>query len=479
MNGHKIVLPLLVRGGQRRYGTAHRRPKSDPKVRSQSTIQESSEMTKLSKAAFAAALLIGTTGVVLAPPAVAQKKKKEEAPKGPVLSNEFRKPALEAQNALKAKDVATAEPAVVAAEAVAKSEDEIYFAQVFRLQLESDRLEQTAKGDVTAYRRLEGALVKPLDALIANPKTEQKDVARFTFRRGLIEFNEKRYPAAVTFFMRARELGETNPDLQLSIVKARIEGGDAAGGAADMQKAIDAEIAAGRKPSESWYDYIIPRLAKANKFDEFIAWSQAKLTQYPTAKHWRSLIIYYGFSTGRGDLLDKQQKIDLFRLLRANNALADLADYSQYAQYLKDTGLPVEAKAVLDEGTTTGRMALTRADDKALYAAAVSAIKVDGPVSSREARAKASATGAAASATGDAYLGEGNYAKAIELYKVALGKGVSKPDEVNTRLGIAYTLSKDLPSARAALTLVKAQPRAQVAAFWLAWIDMGAVRPTS
>jgi len=434
-------------------------------------------MITFSKAGFAAALMIGASSIVAIAPADA--KKKEEAPKGPVLSAEFRKPALEAQTALKAKNIAAAEPAVVAAEAIAKSEDEIYFAQIFRLQLESDRVQAASNGNSAAYRRGEVALIKPLEALIANPKTLATDRARFTFRLGLIQYDQKNYAASAVLLKQARDLGETNPDLQLTLVKARIEGGDVMGGAADMQQAIDAEIAAGRKPPETWYDYIIPRLAQADKFDDFIRWSQNKLKQYPSAKNWRTLVIYFGFSGKRSDLLDKQQKIDLFRLLRANNALADLADYGQYALYLNTSGLPVEAKAVLDEGTKSGKMALTREDDKALYAAATNAIKLDGPVAPREARARASATGIASIAVADAYLGEGNYAKAVELYKVGLGKGVSKPDEVNTRLGIAYALMRDTANARAAFALVKAKPRDQIAAFWLAWLDLGGTPATS
>lgn len=437
-------------------------------------------MTKLSKAALAAALLIGTTGLILPVAADAQKKKKDDkAPPAPVLGAEFRKAALEAQTQLKAKNVAAAEPAVVAVEAVAKTEDEVYFAQLFRLQLEANRLEQSANGDAAVYRRLEGALVKPLDDLIANPKTDQKDRARFTYRRGLIESGQKRYAAAVTFIEKARELGETDPELTLSLIRAKLEGGDIVGGATEMKKAIDAELAAGRKPSEAWYDFIIPRLAKADRFDDYLVWSQAKLKQYPTSKNWRSLIVYFGFSGKRVDLLDKGQKIDLFRLMRVNNALADLADFAQYAQYLNSVGLPVEAKAVFDEGIKSNKMQLTRDDDKGLYAAAVAAIKLDGPISAREAKAKAAATGVSAASAGDGYLGEGNYAKAVELYKVALAKGVTKPEEVNTRLGIAYALLRDDANARAAFANVKTAPRSEIAAFWIIWLDLGATVPTS
>lgn len=436
-------------------------------------------MTKMSTSALAAALLLGTTGLILPVAADAQKKKDEKAPKGPVLSAEFRKAALEAQTQLKAKNLAASEPAVIASEAAAKSEDEIYYAQLFRLQLESNRLEQTAQGNPTVYRQLEVALIKPLDNLIANPKTDPRDVSRFTYRRGIIEYGQKRYAAAATFMEKALELGEPDPELPLSLTKAKIEGGDIAGGAAAMKRAIDVELAAGRKPIESWYDYIIPRLAKADMFGEYLIWSQAKLKQYPTAKNWRNLIVYFGFSGKRVDLLDKGQKIDLFRLMRANNALADLADFAQYAQYLNSTGLPVEAKSVFDEGVKSGKMALTRDDDKGLYAAAVSAIKLDGPIAAREAKAKAAAAGVPAAAVGDGYLGEGNYAKAAELYKIALEKGVTKVDEVNTRLGIAYALQRDDANARAAFAKVKTNPRDQIAAFWIIWLDLGATAPTA
>lgn len=435
-------------------------------------------MTKLSKAALAAALLVGTTGLIM-PVAAQAQKKDDKAPKGPVLGPEFRKAALEAQTQLKAKNVAAAEPAVIASEAAAKTDDEIYYSQLFRLQLESNRLEQTAQGNPATYRQLEVALIKPLDNLIANAKTDPKDRSRFTYRRGLIEYGQKRYAAAATFMEKALELGETDPELPLSLTKAKIEGGDIAGGAAAMKRAIDAELAAGRKPIESWYDYIIPRLAKADMFSEYLIWSQAKLKQYPTAKNWRNLIVYFGFSGKRVDILDKAQKIDLFRLMRANNALADLADFSQYAQYLNSIGLPVEAKAVFDEGVKSGKMAMTRDDDKGLYATAVAAIKLDGPIAAREAKAKAAATGVSAAATGDGYLGEGNYAKAAELYKIALEKGVTKVDEVNTRLGIAYALQRDDANARAAFAKVKTTPRDQIAAFWIIWLDLGATAPTA
>ena len=453
-------------------------------------------MSKLSRAALVALLLMGGSSIALTVPADAAKKK-EEAPKGPDLSPEFRKVAKPAQDAITAKDYATAEPLLVQAEAAATTPADKHYALVFRFQVESGKLEAKSAGDQTIYRQGEAALIPRLDALIADPLTEPKIAASLLLRRGLIAYDSKQYAESVTYFTKSRDLGETNPDLPLQIVKAYIEGGNLEAGAADMRKLLAAEKAAGKQSPEAYYDYIIPRLVNAGKTADFISWSEEKLRAYPSPKNWRSLVGYYGLFGKRADLFDKQQKIDMFRLLRANKALADLADYGQFAQYLRDAGLATEAKAVLDEGVATGKMQLTRADDKELYASSVQAIKAYGSNAAHDAEARAAKDGVSANASANVYLGEGNYAKAIEFYKIAQdkctalsdaaaqGKGTAadkaivakctgRSDEIATRLGIAYALSGDKPSALAAFGTVKEEKRRQIAMFWEAWVNMSA-----
>lgn len=438
-------------------------------------------MSKMSRAALVALLLIGGSPVLIAAPAEA--KKKEEAPKGPVLTPEFRKAALPAQTALDAKDFATAEPLVVAAEAAAKTDDELHYTRIFRLRLESGKLEQRAGGSSAIFQAGEGALIGPMEALINDPKSEQKLVANLAFKRGVIAFDQKQYAVAITFLTKARDLGETAPDLQLELVKAYILSSDITTAAAEMKKSIAAEKAAGRLPPEDWYDYIIPRLSAAGKTAEFLSWSADKLKDYPSPKNLRSLVGYYGLFGKNAEKFDKQQKIDMFRLLRAGKALADEADYGQFAQYLQDIGLPFEAKAVLDEGKAANKMPMTRDDDKALYAAASAAIKSYGSNSAHDAEARASKDGVSANTSANVYLGEGNYAKAIEFYQLALSKCgtatgpaatkcAARTDEITTRLGIAYALSGDVANARDTFGKVTGEQRKQIAQFWVGWLDM-------
>ncbi len=425
-------------------------------------------------AARLAVLMASVSGLAVAVPADAQKKGKDtpaaNAAPAIKLSNEVRAPAIKAQAALQAKDLAAAEPAIVAAEAAAKTDDENYFAKSLRLQFESQKLTASAAGDPAAFARGERVLAAPLDALIANPKTPRADVARFVNLRGKIEQDSGKPKEALAFYLQARDLGFQAADLGLSIVKAMIDSGDVAGGAGELKKLITAEEAAGRKAPESWYRYGIAKLNGAKLRPQVIEWLQYLAVAYPTAKNWRDVIITYGFEGTTASRLDKRQRVDLFRLLRAANALADQADFSEYAQSAYDIGLPNEAVALIKEGRASGKIPATSASANQLFADSAKAAAAES-FASLEKQAAASKNGELAAQTGDAYLGSSNFAKAIELYTVALAKGVTKPDEVNTHIGIAQALAGDKAAAKASFAKVTAAPRSEIASFWSVWSE--------
>ncbi|MCW6529271.1 MULTISPECIES: tetratricopeptide repeat protein [Sphingomonas] len=417
-------------------------------------------MKTIYRAAIAAALLSGVGGVALVAPASAKEKdKKEEAGKAPPLklSKDVQPLAVKAQTALQAKDYATAEPIVQQVAAAAKSDDDKYIASVFQLQLAVGKM-----GNQIDDNQIKG----PLDALIANPRTPQADQARFNYQRGIIAANAKQPQEAIAFFQRAQQLGYTDPNLPLQMVKIKMEGGDVAGGSADLQKAMDAQIAAGQKPDESLYRYAMAKTLQKRMIPDTIGWMKRYIAAYPNAKNWRDILFVYGLQQGSALTLDKGQKVDLFRLLRREKALADQYDYEIYAQYAIDLGLPYEGKTVIDEGRAAGKLPADSATANDLYRVAKQSIANEGSLDPLEGKAKAAANGKLAAGTADAHLGAGNYAKAIELYKVALQKGGVDADAVNTHLGIALAGSGDTAGAKAAFALVKASPRADIASFW-------------
>ena len=413
--------------------------------------------------ALMAVLLAGSAGAMIAQPAAAAKKD-EKAQAGPALklSNEVRGPAAQAQTALQAKDVATATPLVAAVEAAAKTDDERYIAAALRLNLEAIRLDSGGSSD---------SLVAPLDALIANPKTPQADKARYVYQRGVIEANKKDNAGAATYFEQARSLGYNDPNLPLQIVKLKMDGGDVAGGSAELAKMVDAQTAAGQKPSEDIYRYAIAKTNQKKMGAETVAWIRRYLAAYPTMKNWRDMVVFWGIQPQSVATLDKAQKVDMYRLLRTGKALADQYDYEIYAQWAFDMGLPWETKTLVNEGKAAGKIPAGSANATGLLTAANTSINNEGSLATLETRSKAAANGKLAASTGDAYLGSDQYAKAIDLYRVALQKGGVDADAVNTRLGIALARSGDKEGARTAFQQVKGQPRADIAAWWIDFLD--------
>ncbi|MFS0770950.1 hypothetical protein [Sphingomonas sp. 1P08PE] len=426
-------------------------------------------MKSISKFALALALSTGIGGLALVPPAVAQKKKAEEA-KGPKLSPDALKAAQTAQTALNAKDLATAEPAIVQMEAAAKTDDDKYFAAVFRYNLIQQKMQAARAANPNAPID-ETALAAPLDALIASPVTKPEEKAKFAYQRGLLAYNGKQFPVAIQYLNQAKQLGYPDPNLSLQLAQAKVGSGDVAGGLADLDASVQASTAAGQKPAEDIYKYGISRANAAKLAPQTMSWIQRYVVAYPTRKNWRDVVVTYGLAGNSIVKLDDGQKVDLFRLLRATGSLADQNDYLEYADDVQRRGLPAEAQAVIKEGQASGKIPASNTLAKQILTDATAALKTEGSLAPLATRAKAAANGKLAAGTADAYLGAGEYAPAIELYRVALQKGGVDADEVNTHMGIALARSGDKAGAKTAFDAVKASPRSGIAALWNAYLE--------
>ena len=145
--------------------------------------------------------------------------------------------------------------------------------------------------------------------------------------------------------------------------------------------------------------------------------------------------------------------------------------YVESDQHPVDRGLPVEARKILQEGISAGKIPANNAEYKAMQSEIAKLIANEGPLGPLETKAKAGGDGKLASQTGDAYLSQGNNAKAAELYRAALQKGGVNADEVNTRLGIALARGGDKAGAKAAFAAVQGAPRKDLASLWALHVD--------
>lgn len=429
-------------------------------------------MKTLSKLALAAVLATGVSSLALVAPAAAKDKKDEQAAPGFKLSKPVQAIAFTAQEAIKARNPATAEPLVAQVEAAATTDDDKYIAAALRYDLENVKLAAIQTANPKAPLD-ETSLAKPLDALIAAKNTPAADRGKYLFRRGQLAYNSSQFPVATQYFTQAKQAGYNAPDFDLQLAKVKVQAGDTAGGLADLDRFITAQKSAGQVVPESYYRFAIATANNKKMAPETLAWMQKYVAAYPNAKVWRDVILQYAFTQTSLAAGGKQENVDLYRLMRAAGATPDQAMYEEYAKTVYDRGNPYEAAAVLKEGMAAGKIPASSAYAKGLLTAANTAIKTEGSLAGSEKQALAAKDGKIAASTADAYLGQSNYAKAAELYRAALGKGGVDANEVNTRLGIALARSGDKPGAQAAFGAVTGNPRAGIAALWTTWTQVG------
>lgn len=407
---------------------------------------------------FALALMAGAGAMTMTGPALAQKKKKDEkAAAGPSfqLSKEFRAAIGPAQAALKAGDFAGAETGLAAAEAIAAHPDEKYIAAAVRLDMAGQ------KKDVAGQ-------AKALDAILTSGGAPAADLGKFNFFAGSFAYQAGDYTKAAQRLGEADRLGYKSNDLLLLLAESNFKQNNVPAGLAFVDKAVASAQAGGQKAPEAWYQRAASVAYKAKLNGDVAKWTRAQVKAYPTAENWRSALVTYRDASK----LEGQQQLDLMRLMRLTKSLAGERDFYEFASLATDRALPGEAKSTIEEGFASGAVPKTSRPVNEVLAIANGKIAADrASLASSEKQANSAPTGKAAKGTADGYLGYGEDAKAVTLYRLALQKGGVDNDEVNTRLGIALARSGQKEEAKNAFSAVTAGPRADIAKFWLLWLE--------
>lgn len=420
------------------------------------------------KSALALGFMVPLSGaVMLATPATAAEKKAEAPSLKP--SPAFVKIYVEADKAMKAKDFAAAQTQVTAAEAAATTPDDKYLAGSLWLNLGLAQQNQ-------ALQR------KGIEQMLASGKAGQADVAKFSFFAGQFALNAKEYDPAIKYFGDSITAGYAGADPHVMLAEAyfgksyqNVSGQQltpagkqiAIQGLAALKKAIEVRTAAGQPVEGAWYSrgFRMSALAAA---PDAAYWSSQALKSDPQPENWRIALRSYqdGHKT-----MTRDENLDLLRLMSATGALKDAYSYGEYTDALMKSGLFGEAKAVIDSGRAAGHLTATQLSE--LYKVVSDGIASDkASLASSETSAAKAANGRIASSTASAYMGYGNYAKAIELYRLALQKGGVDANEINTRLGIALARSGDNAGAKAAFaTVITPGARKDIAEFWLVWLS--------
>ncbi|GAA4008934.1 hypothetical protein [Sphingomonas humi] len=415
-------------------------------------------MPTKSRALFAALLL----SAVAMPTVATAQKKAEAAPAAKVTVSKEAQPALAALDKAAKENRAADVPALAAAAlAAAKTPNDRYFA--YRLQL-----------PVLAAAKNNDALLTAIEGVLSTGVATGPELANLTLLAGRLGYNKgANDPAAATLAAtRAQEAVQLNPTdgeafYILGLNQNRQK--KSAEAVASLQKAQQLWVAAGKPKDQAVADQTLS-IAYAARLPIARDLAFENLKSAPSPKNWRTAIKI----TEQSSNFAAPDKVDLFRLQRATSSFEGEGDYYPYVDALLTRGLPGEAKAVLDEAFAAGKLDRNKTEWKEMSAAAAARVAGDkASLAAGEKAALSAATARPALATGDAYMGYGDYAKAVTLYRAALAKGGADADLANLRLGIALARSGDKAGATAALNAVKGS-RASIAQLWLYYLQTAA-----
>ena len=368
------------------------------------------------------------------------------------ISKDARKALIELQTAVVAKDAATIPAKLAEAQAKAKTADDKCFVGQLQMKEAADR------GDLKA-------VAAALEVQLASGSMPAATIAEDYEILGRKHYNAKAFAEAEASFARALQVDPARTAVVALLADARAKQNRAGDALPEYQKAIAADLAAGRKPDESLYKRA---LTVAYNAKNPLAYQLARdwVGAYPSAANWRDAIRAYTDISGRSD----KELIDMFRLARLTKGMAGDRDYGRYALAAIDGGFAGEAKAMLEEGFAANAIDRNKDVFKKIMTEATK--KSAGDRASLDGQAATARAGAAARplmSVGEAYYGYGDYAKAAAMFRAAQGKAGVDAELANLRLGMALLGSGDKAGAKAAFELVKGS-RADIARYWLTYL---------
>ena len=406
------------------------------------------------KTGFGRASAAAMVALLMAAAPEAAIAQKEQKPAPLKLSKPVQSLAAQAQKAQAEQNWQGAIDLLKQAEAIQnKNADDVYIVNMLTLNSAIN-----LKDNALIERSLEGAL--------SSGKLAPEEQVKFRRNLGAMALQRQDYGKAAAEFEKLLAMNPNDAGLLVEIAELQRRQGQNQKAIATLQQAIGVQEKTS-KADESWY-----RRALAIAYDsklpaEIVSASEGLLKAHPNATNWRDVLIIFRDSAK----LDDQGNLDVMRLMRANSALTGERDYAEYAETATIRGLPGESKAVLDEGVAKGALKAATPFVKELLAQVNPKIAADkASLAGLEKEARAAANGKMALATADAHLGYANWAKAAELYKLALAKGGVDANMVNTRLGFALAKSGDKAGAEAALKSVSGASRNQMAKYYLIWL---------
>ena len=365
---------------------------------------------------------------------------------------EIGRPLQAAQDLLKAKKPREALEKIHEADAIAdKTAYESYVLERLRLVAAVD----VSDGPMGA---------KAYEALSAQGRLTDQERPKLQSAIAAAFYQSKDYGSAVTWWSRAKTLGDSDGHLGRLIAQSYYLAQDYANAA----KVLRDDIAASATPTEEQLQFLLTVQGKIKDMAGYSATLDRLLAAYPKPEYWDDVLQRV---PGRPGFADRLQ-LDLGRLRQAAVGLKTAGQLVEQVELALQAGFPAEAKVVLDGGYAAGTLGTgpdaerhKRLKDLADH----KTVEDQAQLASAQKDALAAKDGNGLVVLGVDYLGYGQAAKAAELIQQGIAKGGLKfPGDAQLHLGIALMKAGQTAKAVEAFKAVKATDGAgDLARLWM------------
>ena len=420
------------------------------------------------------ALALSLVAVSAAPAAFAQsdekpkkeKKGKEAAPAAP--KRNYSKPFIAAYmpvaNMLnKTKDAVAAKTAFSTVVAAISNDDDRYEAGILAINIGAPLKD-------LAFQE------QGIDLLIGSATTPVDLKKEYTFRKGAIAYDGKRFADAEKYMLDAYNIGYRANNIEYLVSNAMSQQNKDADAIAWIGKAIESSKAAGAVSKA----YVIRAANLSAKMKNYTAasnfYKELVITEN-NPDYWHDALAFFDRSRD----FNPEESLDILRLMRATNGLRFQQEYAAYLDSLSYIGVryPAEAVSVLDEGFDKGVISRNNVTFSERYNEAKSRLAEDTrTLPGTIAPAKASPKPILSSLTADSFFSHKDYKTAKDLYQSALSKGAvldkdggDQTDRTRFRLAMSKAMFGDYAGAKVDFAMMNNPNRKAIAEYWNIYID--------
>lgn len=279
------------------------------------------------------------------------------------------------------------------------------------------------------------ATIRANETLLASGKVSGREALTLVQGIAVAHYSKKEYGEAAKWTQRYFKEGGTDPAMRSVLLQSYYLGNDCGNVSKMLGSAMEENSS--RRPTEEELQILANCYLRQKDTGGYVNAIEKLVIFYPKKEYWTDLLSRVQKKPGFSDRLG----VHVYRLRLATGNLATAGDYMEMAQLALQSGVPAEAKMVIDKGYAAG--VLGKGDQAERHGrlrdlAEKALAESQRNRATEEAEAAAAKDGDALIKVGLNYVYEGNAGKGFPLIEQGIRKGgLKRPEDAKLRLGEA------------------------------------------